>query len=247
MESFVNHLGLFAKYWQPGQVKTRLAATIGDDLACRLYRIFLFNLLDRLGISADSRWVVFSPAEQQDSFRSEIAESWQLQAQSDGSLGRRMEHFFDDRFSQCNQGRVAVGRGGQTQSIDCHKTIVIGADCPQITAREIADAFERLEGNDVVIGPSADGGYYLLGMRSQRANVFENVDWSTDRVLPQTIRLLEQQGKSYALLDVKTDVDDAKNLIELMQWLEANSGQAYAQGLLEQIHGVLPESWSDGA
>lgn len=246
MESIVNHLGLFAKYWQPGQVKTRLAASIGNDLACRIYQIFLFSLVDRLGNSAESRWIVFSPTDKQDSFRAKIDQTWQLKAQSKGSLGRRMKSFFDDRFSKNNDYSFAENTDDQSQSNDCHKVIVIGADCPHLTASEIEGAFELLESHDVVVGPSNDGGYYLLGMKGERVDVFENVDWSTPQVLPQTIKLLEQREKSYALLDVKTDVDDAEDLKILIQWLDANSGQPHARQLLEQINNVLPGDWSDG-
>lgn len=231
----MNHLGLFAKYWQPGQVKTRLATTFGPELACRLYKIFLFNLLDRLDNSADSRCVVFSPFNKEANFRTEIDAAWDLEAQSGGDLGQRMLSFFEGRFREMSTDPNEAGE---------NKVVVIGADCPQLSDRQIAEAFELLDSKDVVVGPSEDGGYYLLGMKSEVVDVFAGVQWSTPQVLSHTIEALEQQGKGYALMDVQTDVDDACGLTTLVELLGRGCDEDPAQRLLDQIKNVLPENWS---
>ena len=99
MKRFENHLGLFAKFWEPGRVKTRLAATLGDQLACELYQIFLFHLLETIVSVTDKTTVVFSPPNQQADFRAAISTDWSLEAQSEGDLGDRMRNFFSKRLS----------------------------------------------------------------------------------------------------------------------------------------------------
>ena len=152
MNSSVNHLGLFAKFWEPGRVKTRLAATLGNQLACELYEIFLFHLLNSIAPVSDHTTVVFSPPDREADFRAAIAPDWMLEPQSEGDLGDRMRNFFAGQFSKDVPTKQKL------------KVVVIGADCPQLSVTEIQTAFDELDNNDVVIGPSTDGGYYLLGM-----------------------------------------------------------------------------------
>lgn len=234
MNSSVNHLGLFAKFWEPGRVKTRLAATLGNELACELYEIFLFHLLNSIAPAADRATVVFSPPNREVDFRAAIPANWSLEPQSDGDLGDRMRTFFAGRFL-----------ASPTTSEQTTKVVVIGADCPQLSAAEIQTAFEQLEENDVVIGPSTDGGYYLLGMQGSLAEVFDDIAWSTSDVLPQTTQRLEQLNKSYAVLPARTDVDDEAALRQLLAGLSSEaatkSASAASQLLVEKISAVLPE------
>ena len=212
MQRVENHLGLFAKFWDPGRVKTRLAATLGDELACELYQIFLFHLLETIVTVTEKTTVVFSPANQQADFRAVISTDWSLEAQSEGDLGDRMRNFFSKRLPP-----------GDSTTNQPTKVIAIGADCPQLPATEIQTAFDLLDHNDVVIGPSTDGGYYLLGMQGSLVEVFDGIDWSTPAVLPQTIDRLNQQHKSHALLAAKTDVDDENDLQQMLAELSSST------------------------
>jgi len=123
MNSFVNHLGLFAKFWEPGRVKTRLAATLGNQQACELYQVFLFHLLESVVSVTERTTVVFSPPEQQADFRAAISADWSLEPQTDGDLGDRMKNFFSQRLPDA---------GSETDQAT--KVIAIGADCPQLAA-----------------------------------------------------------------------------------------------------------------
>ena len=235
MNSSVNHLGLFAKYWEPGRVKTRLAATLGNQLACELYEIFLFHLLDSIAPVSEHTTVVFSPPDREADFRAAIAPNWMLEPQSVGDLGDRMRNFFAGQFS------------GDASTEQKTKVVVIGADCPQLSATDIQTAFDALDKHDVVIGPSTDGGYYLLGMQGGLAEVFDDIDWSTSKVLPQTTQRLDQQNKSYALLSAKTDVDDEAALRQMLADLAPASltgeelASSASQRLAEKVLAVLPE------
>ncbi len=240
MNSSVNHLGLFAKFWEPGRVKTRLAATLGNQLACELYQIFLFHLLNSVAPDTDRATVVFSPTNREADFRTAIPENWMLEPQSNGDLGDRMRTFFDQHL-HAQQFPDAPSDMKQAT-----KVVVIGADCPQLTAAEIQTAFDELDKNDVVIGPSTDGGYYLLGMKGGLAEVFDDIDWSTSAVLAQTTQRLDQQNKSYALLPPRTDVDDEAALRTMLAGLStATAGESISsasQTLFDKLSAALPKN-----
>ena len=226
-----NHLGLFAKFWEPGRVKTRLAATLGDQLACQLYQIFLFHLLETVVSVTEQTTVVFSPAHQEAEFQAVISSAWSLEAQSEGDLGDRMRNFFSKRLPGSDSAH------GDDAAKQANKVIAIGADCPQLPASEIQNAFDLLDEHDVVIGPSTDGGYYLLGMKGSMAEVFDKIDWSTPAVLAQTIERLDQQNKSHALLAARTDVDDEHDLQQMLD--ELSSLPPTIPSLSERINAAL--------
>ena len=214
----VEHLGLFAKFWEPGKVKTRLAAAIGNALACQIYEAFLMHLLDRLGETANDRTIVFSPSHREREFRSAAGPRWQCQPQSEGHLGQRMNAFFQNCFRDNASAKV----------------MVIGADCPHLTDVQIDTAFQMLDRHDVVLGPSCDGGYYLVGMNAPaRPWLFEGITWSTPTVLRLTIDKLQQQRSSFALLDTLTDVDDLDSLTQLIA--QAKQGNTLDPALRLQL------------
>jgi hypothetical protein len=128
-----------------------------------------------------------------------------LAAQMEGDLGRRMHAAFRRIFSR-----------NLTQ-----KVVIIGTDCPGLDAARIAEAFDALDANDLVLGPAADGGYYLLGMRRLLAWAFEGIPWSTDGVLKATLAAAAANGATAGLLDELRDVDTLADLRALLpEWLE---------------------------
>ncbi|MFK7767729.1 MAG: TIGR04282 family arsenosugar biosynthesis glycosyltransferase [Mariniblastus sp.] len=217
----MNHLGLFAKFWQPGTVKTRLAVSIGETAACKLYQAFVFHLLKQLTDTADTRSVAFSPTNKESNFRQAISTDWNLRPQSSGDLGARMRSFFDSQFQAMNSVK------NDPNDSQVQKIVVIGADCPQLSPSVINSAFDLLNDAPVVLGPSADGGYYLIAMRDRTSNIFDGVTWSTEHVLNQTIEQLDAKNISFSLLPELTDVDEIESLIVLKKNLitrDMNSG-----------------------
>ncbi len=196
----MKHLGLFAKFWTPGNVKTRLAASIGPGLACQIYESFLLRQLDQLSESGDHRHLVFTPTSKQGDFRAAVSPDWGLVPQVDGDLGYRMKRFFQWVFHNDAQAKV----------------VLIGADCPQLTPELIDQAFEMLENQSTVLGPSLDGGYYLLGLSVLHEDLFSGIAWSTPTVFPQTIARLDARGEGYALLPKLRDVDELDDLQRLI-------------------------------
>lgn len=205
----MKHLGLFAKHWRPGTVKTRLAATLGPVLASQVYRVFLDHLLEELGRVGDRREVVFWPPEARPDFLACAGSRWRLQVQNPGDLGQRMESYFAERFADRSPHADDSPR----------RVIIVGADCPQLLPEELETAFAALQTHEVVIGPSTDGGYYLLGFQGQCRDLFTGIPWSTARVFAATQRHLQQGGWRYHCLPPHTDVDDEPALVDLWQRL----------------------------
>lgn len=208
----MNQLGLFAKFWQPGTVKTRLAAGIGEQSACELYHAFVFHLIERLSDSADQRTVVFSPVEREPDFRKSIPSYWKLWPQASGDLGMRMSSFFRDQFESESTP--------DKNDLPPHKIVIIGADCPQLDSRVVQSAFDLLDAAPIVIGPSSDGGYYLIAMRQKCFDIFAGIEWSTETVFSHTAQRLEELKIEFQTLPTLTDVDDLESLLALRSELE---------------------------
>lgn len=212
------HLAMFAKFWEAGKVKTRLAATIGPEQARDVYLAFLDHLIRKLDALADLRTLVYSPPEHESSFRERFPDSWQLHPQADGDLGTRMRTFFETFGESAEQ-----------------KNILIGSDAPDVPQEYIVQAAELLDEVPVVFGPSTDGGYYLIGMRGKPVNVFEDIPWSTEQVMQSTISLMESQQISYRLLPEWTDVDEVDDFRNLLNRLKSAEGSGAEQRLLDAL------------
>ena len=228
----MNHLGLFAKFWQPGTVKTRLAKSIGDQAACKVYRCFVDHLLDRHQLTGDTRCVVFSPPEKQSEFRSAIADSWDISPQSSGDLGVRMRTYFETQLKQLARESNSDTAGAIA------KVVIIGADCPLLDSAIVSTAFDLLDQAPVAIAPSRDGGYCLIAMNDQLGEVpdlFTDVNWGTSTVLEQTLEHLKRQKIDYRLLEPLNDVDEIADLVELQSDLESQSRDDLNEQLFSQV------------
>jgi hypothetical protein len=214
---------MFAKYWEPGQVKTRLAVELGRESASQIYRHFVSTLVTRFRSCADSRVLCFTPEEQADAFHALARADWITKPQTQGDLGSRMASFFRDCF-----------RGG------AERVVLIGSDSPTVPAEYVQAAFRLLHETDVVLGPTDDGGYYLIGRSRDVAGIFENIDWSTERVWAQTAVRLGELGLSYEVLPQWYDVDELKDLERLRDELEqlSHDDRGWSE-LLAAIHRVL--------
>jgi uncharacterized protein len=184
---------IFVRHPQKGRVKTRLAATMGDEKALAIYKILLAHTYSLVQNGKIPVYVFYTDDIVQDDL-------WQgshiIKRQQDGNdLGRRMHNAFRDVFAAGHQ-----------------KVIIIGSDCYELTPAEMIAAFNTLEEKDAVIGPAADGGYYLLGLRKMIPAVFENIAWSTASVKNDTVTILQQNNYTFSLLQTLTDVDEEKDL-----------------------------------
>lgn len=127
-------------------------------------------------------------------------------SQQGDDLGRRMENAFSLVFE-----------------LGFDQVIIIGTDLPDIKAQVIDEAFDKFNSSDVVIGPSNDGGYYLLGMKSLHKELFSEIEWSSGSVFIRTISELEKSKVSYSLLDEMVDIDTAEDLNSWVSSASQNS------------------------
>ncbi len=192
----MNDLIIFAKYPEPGKVKTRLGKTIGFELACEFYKVFLKLTFDMAkNSSINSVKIYFAPEDKKDEFGKMIPDEFSLFPQSGGSLGTKLHNAFRDSF---NSG--------------ANKTVIIGSDSPTLPSTVIRDAINHLNDNDLVLGPADDGGYYLIGTSVPYEFLFEDIDWSTTSVLAQTLSKAKQNKLKHCLLQEWYDVDDLPSL-----------------------------------
>lgn len=197
---------LFAKYPEPGNVKSRLAAHIGHDRAAALYRAMVDTVVARttpptVGPIYD-RILYFDPPDRHNDFRRWLPQIPEQRPQCDGDLGTRMQH----AFAAC----LADDRRLTTD--DAQRVCLIGTDCPTITAADIVTAFARLDAHDVVIGPARDGGYYLLGLRHCVPELFRGVAWSTAHVYTQTLAIADGLRLRTSALSMQQDIDTIEDL-----------------------------------
>ena len=193
------HLLVFAREPKLGRVKTRLAADIGPQAALAVYRELL-ALTAAAVVAAQvpaTVWLAEAPAplSDPDQPRPEWPGlPWRAQPAAD-QLGTRMAHAFNEAFV-----------GGAA------RVVIIGTDCPGLSAELLRQAFVLLGTHDVVLGPADDGGYYLLGLCAPQPALFANKDWSTATVLPATLADAARLGLRVAQLPQLHDVDSGRDL-----------------------------------
>jgi uncharacterized protein len=176
-----------------GKVKTRLAASLGDQKALRVYKKLLDHTLRITGNLEYDKIVYYSDfVPEQDEW---LSAGFKQGLQIGQDLGQKMENAFEEGF------RTGYSR-----------ILIIGSDCFELTSYHISKAFDNLENSNVVLGPAADGGYYLLGMTELFENVFENKKWSTDSVLHDTIKNLTDSNIKFNLLEQLNDIDTESDL-----------------------------------
>lgn len=195
----VQKLVIFLKFPEAGKVKTRLARSIGDAEAARIYRRLAEETVERMRPAADKSLeivIVYDPPDREAETKRWIRGPFKYIPQGEGDLGQRM-----------SQAALRAFREG------AERVVLIGSDCPGLDLTTVDQAFGVLSRKDVVLGPSEDGGYYLAGLRHPSVlSIFENIPWSTPAVLEKTIEQLVQARLSYELLSVKTDVDTLEDL-----------------------------------
>ncbi len=188
-----NALIVFVRNPVLGTVKTRIAKTIGDEAALRLYKKLLQHTQETIKDLPFEKYIFYSnEISVEDNWPNEI---YKKEQQAAGGLGQKMEAAFAKLFANGHQ-----------------HVLIIGSDCYDLTAALIEEAFAALQTHDVVIGPAKDGGYYLLGQNKMNAALFSIKEWSTPTVLHETIQVCEQAGLRYMQLDMLSDIDEASDI-----------------------------------
>ena len=198
-----NALVIFARDPLVGQVKTRLNPFLDLQTTCELYTCFLSDTLDTIcAVESVDYFIGIYPSSTSGYFeRLDPLLSVSTFIQEGKDLGDRMKNTFSARFAE-----------GYEQ------VVIMGTDSPSLPSAYIRQAFVSKQ--DVVLGPSVDGGYYLIGMRGKLVDLFDGIKWGGDTVLKETYCKLESNGVSLELLPVWYDVDRSDDLIFLKTHLE---------------------------
>ena len=200
---------IFVKNLIDGQVKTRLAATLSNEEAMDIYKQLLQKAHRTVEPFETDKIIFYSDFIADDIWENNL---FQKKIQEGNDLGARMKNAFKS-LSAAHAGSFTSGY---------EKVVIIGTDCPGINETILKDAFAKLENHDIVIGPATDGGYYLLGMKKEHPYLFQNIGWSTEVVLKQTIDRCDIHQVSYFLLPELSDIDEEKDLVHFESLLLLN-------------------------
>ena len=195
----MNELLIFAKYPEPGRVKTRLARIVGPEQAAFLYQEMVETVVGKTGEGESRRVLCFDPPEREADVRRWFP-GLEMRPQSDGDLGQRMLHAL--------QGSLISGS---------QRAVLVGTDCVALDRALVHEAFQRLERSDLVLGPAHDGGYYLIGMNQAHSVLFTGIPWSTDQVLAATLAKAEAGRLQVELLKILSDMDSSGDCLARSQ------------------------------
>ena len=176
-----------------GKVKTRIAQTLGEENALKIYKKLLIHtnvITENLPVD---KYIFYSDYINKSDLWS--ANIYYKELQSGHNLGERMKKAFSLLFERKYAGIV-----------------IIGSDCHSLTSQLILSAFASLKLNDVVIGPAVDGGYYLLGMKHFFPQIFNGKKWSSDSVFNETIHQIKALNLRVSLLEILNDIDTEKDV-----------------------------------
>ncbi|OGR28719.1 MAG: hypothetical protein A2277_10520 [Desulfobacterales bacterium RIFOXYA12_FULL_46_15] len=187
---------VFLKFPEKGKVKTRLSKVLDESFVLALYKGFIHDTLLALQSFPDIS-IYFLPLEKEGHLRSWLGNGYQYFAQTGKDLGEKMSNAFKDVFQ----------RGYD-------RLLLIGTDIPEITETVLLQAFRILETKDAVIGPAADGGYYLIGFRKESFSekIFHDMNWSARDVFQHTMKSMDMLCLKYEQVARLHDVDTAEDL-----------------------------------
>lgn len=222
-------LGMFARYPQPGQTKTRLATGVGDEVAAEIYAAFVTDLVARCGGLADELWLALTPDTKScrawsSSLPLSASSKWKIVGQPEGNLGDRINWFFQQ----------AADKGGGP-------AVLIGTDSPDLPSTRISVAIRMLSNDeaDMVIVPSADGGYALIGLNNAPDGLFDRIRWSSPFTLTDTLQAADRCGLAVELLPMWYDIDTIENLGTLLALQTVGGERAECPATMEAAARVL--------
>jgi rSAM/selenodomain-associated transferase 1 len=204
---------IFHRHPRLGKVKTRLAKSVGDEKALSIYKACSFYIINHILSGPNPAYIFLSDKSDLDQSHFDTKN---LLIQNGVDLGLRMSNSFSEIFSK-----------------GFKKVVIVATDVPDIDNKLIQSALNSLDNKDFVLGPSVDGGYYLLGMNKFSRFLFENMTWSHGDVLADTILKIKQKNLSCELLTNLIDIDQESDLNE---WLNTEAVHKELQDNIKKIH-----------
>jgi len=205
---------IFAKEPLKNRVKTRLSKYLPASFSFLLYKAFIKDTVELASrVNCQTKIMAYDTEGRREArFLKKSAPGFRFFRQQGRNLGRRMHNAF------CF-----------ARSIGATRTIIIGSDAPNLPPQLISEAFDKLHRNDVVIGPSMDGGYYLIGLKKPCPRLFEGIEWSFNTVLRHSIKRAKSLKIRTTLLKEWYDVDEAWDLERLKADLKRNRDRKVAR------------------
>jgi uncharacterized protein len=187
---------IFVRAPRIGRVKTRLAADVGAEAALLVYRSLAEQVVRQARRLRGARIRVhYTPAGAEAEIRAWLGADLEYVVQAEGDLGTRLTAAFNQAFQE-----------------GFERVVVVGSDVAELRAEHLERAIGSIAEDTVVVGPAADGGYWLLGLASPAPGLFAGIDWSTEHVLGQTLDRAAEASLAVVRLDTLTDVDRADDL-----------------------------------
>jgi len=210
---------VFAREPKDGKVKTRLCADLPLSTVTRLYKAFVKDVLTvARKTRCDQRFIYYVGNGSSIPFLRRVKSQFQLRRQTGKDLGERMYR----AFLYCHKRRF-------------ERIVIIGTDCLTLTSRDIETALKKLDSYDCVLGPSKDGGYYLIALNSPDQKLFKGIDWSTPSVIKQTLRKTRRLNKKTFLLRYREDIDTFLHLKKFAQHKKSPSVAIHTQKILQNL------------
>ncbi|MEE9438273.1 MAG: TIGR04282 family arsenosugar biosynthesis glycosyltransferase [Saprospiraceae bacterium] len=179
---------IFIKNPVIGKVKTRIAKDVGDKIALEIYKKLLIHIHDTILKTSNIKLFIYysDHVNNNDMWNDK---RFVKRLQSDGDIGVRMSKALDAVLQ------------------DCDSAILIGSDCAQLSFHHLVEALDNLENNDIVLGPTFDGGYYLIGMNYHYPKLFNGITWSTNTVFSKTEEIIKTLNLSSSHIEKLSDID----------------------------------------
>lgn len=198
-----NALILLGKAPAPGKVKTRMCPPLSLRGAAEFYACLLADIaVEAANLRGVRRYLFYAPRGGKAHFLAASFSRFLLREQAGGDLGERMARAAEEAFAD-----------------GAHRVVLIGADCPALSAARIRSAFGELaNAADAVFGPAGDGGFYLAALNEPAPSLFRGIRWSAPTVLASVLSRCRKAGMTYALLPVESDVDTGDDLAGLRRW-----------------------------
>ncbi len=196
---------IMAKVPIAGTVKTRLQPRLTAAQCADLAACFLRDTVSKANSLKNKLIIAYSPVEKRNILLEILPDEHNFIEQKGTNLGEKMFHAFEFAFSN-----------------NSDSVVMIGTDSPTFPTEFIRQTFENLTKTDAVLGAAADGGFYLIGLRKLKKEIFENVEWSSPQTFEQTARKIEKANLKLALLPVWYDVDTPEDLERLKKELTEN-------------------------
>ena len=187
---------VFAKCPTPGKVKTRLTPQLDPVDAAKLYKAFIVDIVNNIyRLKCKKLTIAYTPIDAEKVFRKLIGKSANYLPQKGKNLGERMKNAFKQSFVE-----------------GAKRVVIIGTDSPTLPIPYVQKAFNMLKKVPIVIGPTFDGGYYLIGLSEPNDDVFDDIRWSTSRVFSQTLTRVKDMNRKLYILPPWYDVDTSSDL-----------------------------------